>query len=95
MLGLTSRPAQRADPKQIATALREHWAIENGPHYVRDVTFAEDASRIRTGSGPRIMTSLRNLAIAVLRRAGYTNIAEGLRWASYSFNHPLTLLGLT
>ncbi|MCA1681987.1 MAG: ISAs1 family transposase, partial [Actinobacteria bacterium] len=59
------------------------------------VTFAEDASRIRTGSGPRIMASLRNLAIAVIRRAGYTNITEGLRWASYSFDHPLTLLGLT
>jgi predicted transposase YbfD/YdcC len=95
VLGLTSRPAQRADPEQIATALRRHWGIENGLHYVRDVTFAEDISRVRTGSGPRIMTSLRNLAIAVLRRAGYTNIAQGLRWASYSFDHPLTLLGLT
>jgi predicted transposase YbfD/YdcC len=95
VLGLTSRPAQRADPKQIATALRSHWSIENGLHYIRDVTFAEDASRVRTRSGPRIMASLRNLAIAVLRRAGYTNIAEGLRWASYSFDHPLTLLGLT
>ena len=95
VLGLTSRPAERANPKQIATALRRHWGIENGLHYVRDVTFAEDASRIRTGSGPRIMATLRNLAIAVLRRAGYTNIAEGLRWASYNFNHPLTLLGLT
>jgi hypothetical protein len=40
------------------------------------------------------MTSLRNLAIAVLCRAGYTNIAEGLRWASYNFTNPLTLLGL-
>jgi predicted transposase YbfD/YdcC len=61
VLGLTSRPAERADPEQIATALRRHWAIENGLHYVRDVTFAEDASRIRTGSGPRIMASLRIL----------------------------------
>jgi hypothetical protein len=41
------------------------------------------------------MASLRNLTIAVLRRAGYTNIAEGLRWASYNFNNPLTLLGIT
>lgn len=95
VLGLTSRPATRADPEQIATALRDHWSIENGLHYVRDVTFAEDASRVRTRSGPRIMTTLRNLAIAVLRRAGYTNIAEGIRWASYSFHHPLRLLGLT
>jgi predicted transposase YbfD/YdcC len=94
VLGLTSRPTQRANPEQIATALRGHWSIENGLHYVRDVTFAEDTSRTRTRSGPRIMASLRNLAIAVLRRAGYTNIAEGLRWASYSFDHPLTLLGI-
>jgi hypothetical protein len=41
------------------------------------------------------MSSLQNLAIAVLRRAGYTNIAQGLRWASHSFDHPLTLLGIT
>jgi predicted transposase YbfD/YdcC len=95
VLGLTSRPATHANPQQIATALRDHWSIENGLHYVRDVTFNEDASRVRTSSGPRIMASLRNFAIAVIRRAGYTNIAEGLRWASYSFNHPLTLLGLT
>jgi len=39
------------------------------------------------------MSSLRNLAIAVLRRAGYTNIAPGRRWAGYNVNHPLTLLG--
>jgi predicted transposase YbfD/YdcC len=95
VLGLTSPPATRADPQQIATALRGHWGIDNGLHYVRDVTFNEDASRIRTGAGPRIMASLRNLAIAVIRRAGHTNIAQRLRWASYDFNHPLTLLGLT
>ena len=65
-----------------------------GLHYVRDVTFAEDASRTRTVSGPRIMESLRNLAITVLRRAGHSNIAEGLRWASYNFDHPLSLLGI-
>jgi hypothetical protein len=40
------------------------------------------------------MASLRNFAIAVIRRAGYTNTAEGLRWASYNFTHPLTLLGI-
>ena len=94
VLGLTSRPATRADPAQIAAALRGQWSIENGLHYVRDVTFAEDASRTRTRSGPRIMASLRNLAIIMLRRAGHTNIAQGLRWASYSFDHPLSLLGL-
>jgi hypothetical protein len=58
---------------------RGHWSIENRSHYVRDVTFGEDASRIRKGSGPQIMASLRNAAIGLLRTAGVTNIAEGLR----------------
>lgn len=40
-------------------------------------------------------TDATDPAIAVLCRAGHTNIAEGLRWVSYDFNHPLTLLGLT
>lgn len=41
----------------------------------------------------RRVAALRNLTIAVLRRAGHTNIAAGLRWAGYSFHHPLTLPG--
>jgi hypothetical protein len=41
------------------------------------------------------MSSLRNPAIAVLRRASYTTLTQGLRWTSYNFNHPLTLLGHT
>jgi hypothetical protein len=32
--------------------------------------------------------------VSSIRRAGYTNTAEGLRWASYNFTHPLTLLGI-
>ena len=44
--------------------------IENGLHWVRDVTFAEDASQVRTGSGPSVMACLRNLAIGALSRAG-------------------------
>jgi hypothetical protein len=39
------------------------------------VTFAEDASRVRTGSAPRAMATLRNLAIGLMRQAGWTNIA--------------------
>lgn len=51
----------------------------NREHHVRDVTFGEDASRVRTGSAPRAMASLRNLAIGALRLAGRNDIAEGLR----------------
>ena len=45
-------------------------AIENGLHYVRDVTLAEDDSQVRTGSGPHVMACLRNLVIGVLCRPG-------------------------
>ncbi|MFF0000912.1 hypothetical protein [Streptomyces avermitilis] len=42
---------------------------------MRDVTYGGDASRIRTGTAPRIMATLRNLAIGLMRQAGSTNIA--------------------
>jgi hypothetical protein len=50
----------------------------NRLHWIRDVTFDEDRSRVRTGNGPRIMANLRNLAISIHRIAGATNIAQAL-----------------
>ncbi|WP_405633866.1 hypothetical protein [Streptomyces sp. NBC_01174] len=41
---------------------------------MRDVTFAEDASRVRTGTAPRAMETLRNLAISLIRQAGWTSL---------------------
>lgn len=73
----------RAD--ELADILRGHWLIENGLHWVRDVTFAEDDSQIRTGHGPAVMASLRNLAISVHRRHGATDIAAATRHVS---RHP-------
>jgi len=59
------------------------------------VTYAEDASQVRTGNPPRAMASLRNLAIGVLRRAGLPNIAKALRHNARCHSRPLTLLGIT
>jgi hypothetical protein len=58
---------------------RGHWSIENRLHYVRDVTFDEDRSQIRTQNAPRVMATLRNLAISLFRWLGSTNIAKTLR----------------
>ncbi|MBV6699500.1 hypothetical protein KV557_20775 [Kitasatospora aureofaciens] len=70
--------------------------MENRLHFVRDTTFGEDNSRIRTGHGPENMATLRNLAINTLRKHGHRNIAAGLRHVSYDpFNRPLDLLGIT
>jgi len=76
---VTSLTTIQASPAQLAGYVRGHWAIENELHWVRDVTFTEDASRTRTGATPRAMATLRNLAVGALRLAGTTNIAAALR----------------
>ena len=58
--GITSLGRERADAARLLALVREHWGIENGSHYRRDVTLGEDASRIRTGSAPQVMAALRN-----------------------------------
>ncbi len=76
---VTSLTAEQAQPDELAAYIRGHWKIENRLHWVRDVTMGEDLSRSRTGGGPRMMASLRNLALSILRLAGHTNIAKALR----------------
>lgn len=66
-----------------AEFVRGHWGIENRLHWVRDVTFDEDHSQVRTGNSPQIMASLRNAAITLLRLAGYSNIAAALHEHAY------------
>ena len=54
--------------RAISRHLRSHWSIENSQHYVLDVTFTEDASRIRKGNGPEITSVFRRLALNILQR---------------------------
>ena len=86
---VTSISVTDAKPAQIAGWLRGHWAIENRLHWVRDVTFAEDHSQNRTGSGPHVMATLRNTAIGLLRLAGHTNIAAALRHHARDHRRPI------
>lgn len=76
---ITSVPRRVAGADELLRWSRGHWTVENRSHYVRDVSFGEDASRIRKGSGPQVMGALRNLAIGFLRSTGAPNIAEALR----------------
>jgi DDE family transposase len=93
VLGITSLIAHTT-PTQLAALVRGHQQIENRLHYVRDLTYGEDASRVRTGTAPRVMASLRNLAISALRQDGHTNIAAALRHTARDSTRPLTLLGI-
>ena len=76
---VTSRAPERAHAGRLLAALRGHWGIENRLHWVRDVTFGEDRARVRTGAAPQATAACRNLAIALLRRAGHANIAAATR----------------
>jgi predicted transposase YbfD/YdcC len=91
---VTSASPQQLSPPRAARAARNHWTIENGVHWVRDATMGEDASKLRSASAPRVLASLRNLAISVLRLAGVTNIAQGLRQVGRRPTLGLTLLGI-
>jgi hypothetical protein len=63
-------------------------------HYVRDVTYGKDASQVRTADGPRAMATLRNLAIALIRRKGWSGIPKGNRRQAARRHEVLALLGV-
>jgi predicted transposase YbfD/YdcC len=91
---ITSLTAAQTSPARLADWARGHWGIE-ALHHIRDVTFCEDASQVRTGTAPRAMASLRNLAVAILRANGDRNIAAALRYCARDATRVLPLLGIT
>ena len=78
-------------PQSLLALSRGHWGIENSLHYVRDVTFAEDRSRICTGHAPQLLAACRNLAMTLIHRSGSSHIAASRR--SFS-SHPRTAFDL-
>jgi predicted transposase YbfD/YdcC len=90
---VTSLAASHATPAQLAAWIRGHWGVE-ALHHVRDVTYGEDASQIRAGSGPQAMATLRNLAIAILKPAGHASIAAACRYHARDATRVLGTLAL-
>ncbi len=91
--GITSLPAGLAGPRHLAIYARNHWAIENREHYVRDVTFREDAQKTRTGSQPNAHAGIRNLVTGAFRRKGNANIAAARRYYGRDDQRILALYG--
>ena len=89
---ICSLPFEHARPDLIAAWLRSHWSIENTVHWVRDVTFDEDRSTVRTGTAPQVLASLRNTALNLHRLRGATKIAEACRVTAFSADRGLNLL---
>jgi predicted transposase YbfD/YdcC len=63
---ISSLPGQ--DAHLLADCIRSHWGIENGAHWILDVTFREDHCRVRTGFGPENLAGLRHMALNFLKR---------------------------
>ncbi|RJF83849.1 ISAs1 family transposase [Azospirillum cavernae] len=59
------------DAQTFARAVRAHWGIENGLHWVLDVVFHDDLARLRSGNGPQNMAIVRHMAINLIRKTTY------------------------
>lgn len=73
--------------QQFATRIRSYWGVENKVHYARDVTQAEDASRIWVVPLPQLWAIARNLALNLYRNLGFDNRAQAQRRCGFSLNH--------
>lgn len=91
---LTSLPPDQADAARLEQLWRGHWQIENGLHYVRDVTLGEDACQVRSDCAPANLAACRNAALNLLRLAGVTNVAAALRRHAMHPQKALALMGL-
>lgn len=91
--GITSLSREQADAEKLLGLARQHWEIENGSHYRRDVTLGEDQSRVRKGSAPQILAGLRNTIIHLVKDVA-PGLATAIRRLGNCFSQALELLGL-
>lgn len=78
--GITSLPRNQASPLRLLHIRRAHWGIETGLHYRRDFTMQEDATRMTTGNMGKVVASINNLVLALIRQANFQNAAQARRW---------------
>jgi predicted transposase YbfD/YdcC len=90
--GITSLTRQETSPQQLLTLRRAHWGIETGLNYRRDVTLNEDGTRMTIGNTGKIMASINNLVLALIRQAGFYNAAQARRWFAAHLSKTLALL---
>lgn len=91
--GITSLSRKQADAQQLLALNRGHWSIENRLHWVRDETFGEDKSRIRTNHGPQQLAAARNAALALCRLNNYHEIAAARREFAWNPSRLFAILG--
>jgi predicted transposase YbfD/YdcC len=92
--GLTSLRVEQANAATLERLWRGHWTIENRVHYVRDVSFGEDAGHAAEGNTAHALASVRNALLYLFRRAGWRFVPDALAHYGASVRRALTLVGL-
>lgn len=90
--GITSLTRTQATPSHLLHIRRAHWGIETGLHYRRDVTLKEDATRMTLGNAGKVMASINNLVLTLIRQAKFQNAAQARRWFAAHIPQAFALL---
>lgn len=84
----------RPHARRIGTAIRGHWSIENGLHWVLDVVFREDARRVYDRTAAENVAFLNRLALSLLRKdTGKSSLKVKRKRAGWSLPYLMQLLG--
>lgn len=93
--GATSLSAQSASAQDLLQLVRQHWGIESGLHYRRDVTLGEDRIHVRTDYAAHVHAILNNAIVALLHHHSPGNMARGVRQTTYQIERLLDRIQLT
>ena len=77
--GITSIPAEVADPGRVLSLVRAHWHLENRVHWRRDVTLGEDGCQVKQGKAAQVLAALNNVVLMLMDQLGVMNMAAQIR----------------
>ena len=85
-----------SDAQRLLRATRSHWGIENSVHWVLDLSFREDESRVRNGNAPQNLAIIRHMALNLLRRdrTSKTSIKARRKLAGWDNDYLLSILSI-
>lgn len=80
------------DAQTLNQGIRGHWSIENKLHWVKDVVFKEDKSKISSGQAPQNISTIKNWVISIFKRKKYASATKTIRYVANDFDKMFNLL---
>jgi hypothetical protein len=91
---ITDLSPQQANVRTLFALWHRHWHIENKGHWIRDVDFREDHCSARRRNAPRMLVTLRDITVGLLRLAGATSIASARAALSANLHQAASIIGV-